>query len=90
MPNVQLDRDTALVLANGVIATQIQAPLRPYIEAMMTEGYKDALAFSAVSGDKLDDFDLFLAMCRDEGFLTTDEINDLGDAHVDASRTQAA
>ena len=56
MKQVQINRDTALKLARDVIATLDQEPLRPYVEAMMTEGYKQAIAVSAVSGDKPDNF----------------------------------
>ena len=64
-------------LARDVIATLDQEPLGLYVDAMMTEGYKQAIAFSAVSGDKPDNFDLFMAMCRSNGFLSKNETIDL-------------
>ena len=90
MAQVQLNHDTALKLAKGVIATLDQKPLRPFIEAAMTEGYKDALAFSAVSGDKPDDFELFMAMCEDKGVLSESETQDLCLHLVRKTRTHAA
>ena len=77
MKHVQINRDTALKLAKDVIATLNQKPLRPYVDAMMTEGYKEAIAVSAVSGDKPDNFALFMAMCRTNGFLSKSETIDL-------------
>jgi len=70
---VKLDRTLAVSLAEGVVTTLDQKPLRPYIDAMMTEGYEFALAISAISGDAPDDFGLFLAMCEKQGFFTDDE-----------------
>ena len=77
MKQVQINREIALKLARDVIATLDQEPLRPYVDAMMTEGYKQAIAVSAVSGDKLDNFELFMAMCRSNGFLSKNETIDL-------------
>ena len=90
MAQVQLNHDTALNLAKGAIATLDQNPLRPYIDAMMTEGYKDALAFSAISGDKPDSFKLFMAMCEDKGALSVSETQDLCLHLVRKTRTQTA
>ena len=75
MKQVQINRDTALKLARDVIATLDQEPLCPYVDAMMTEGYKQAIAVSAISGNNLDNFALFLAMCEDEGVLSENETN---------------
>ena len=77
MEQVQINRDKALKLARDVIATLDQEPLGLYVDAMMTEGYKQAIAFSAVSGDKPDNFDLFMAMCESNGFLSENETIDL-------------
>ena len=85
-----LNQDTALKLAKGVISTLDQKPLRPYIKTMMTEGYKDALAFSAVSGDKADDFELFLSMCMTSVVLEKKQAHDLAISHVRAKRQNAA
>ena len=90
MTNVQLSHDTALKLAKQVVTTLDPKPLRPFIDAMMDDGFKDAVAFSAVSGDEPSDFNLFMAMCRANGHLSKEEAYQLSDALVDASRSQAA
>lgn len=87
---IGLDHDLAVSLVEGVIATLNQGPLRPHIDAMMTDGYKEAVAISAISGDAPDDFVLFLAMCEDGKILTDDEATDFGSDYVDAERALAA
>lgn len=87
---IRLDHELAISLIQGVIDTLDQGPLRPHIDAMMTDGYKEALAISAISGDAPDDFVLFLAMCEDGKILTDDEATDFGGDFVDAQRSSVA
>lgn len=85
-----LDHELAVSLVKGVITTLDQSPLRPHIDAMMTEGYKEALAISAISGDAPDDFGLFLAMCEKNEILSDDEAFEFSNMYVDAERANNA
>lgn len=87
---IDLDHDLAVSLVENVIYTLDQGPLRPHIDAMMTDGYKEAVAISAISGDAPDDLDLFLIMCKEHEILTGDETFDLSCKFVDAERASAA
>lgn len=84
MSVASLNKDSARALIKRVIETGDLAPLRPHIAAMMTEGYKDALMVSAISGDAPDDFDLFMAMCGGKGYISHEEILTFCNAKVDA------